>query len=344
MAFNILNIGFDGTIDSPFADRTNFVSLGDNNDIFYYLGTNYGTSAWANPTGSEVLISSSNSINSGSFDNLIDDDNNINLPLLNLASNPETVIYTFDFANAIINPTKVDISLSSGTNTSGNNTNLRRIQVSNDNSNWTQIGSDNTFYTGNDLNVNGIGPVWTTFNPSLSGYWKYFRVLLDRNNSSSPTSFIHINEIKIYGTLLRQNGNASKVSIPTTFASLGNVDIDTAVPGDTLVYENNQVTNVQRKIYRTTRLTMSGDISVGNTQFTPNFYVLDPGGANRNFNLPATPTTSQYFRVRNLNTSFEINIREAGTTTIATIGGPGGAGLTQADMWYDGVEWTVISY
>jgi len=55
MAVNIVNIGFKGTYPSSTADRTGYVSDLDTNDVFYFLGTNYGTTAWSNPPGTSHL-------------------------------------------------------------------------------------------------------------------------------------------------------------------------------------------------------------------------------------------------------------------------------------------------
>lgn len=340
MAFNVLNVGFPGTVATPYSNRQNWQSNGDTNDIFYHIGTNFGTAAWVNPlttpfvsfVGTEGSI---NIVSNGEF--LVDHSTAKGSPGANFSSNTQAqTIARFNFTDLVVRLTGIQISTYSSTTTTATSVSL---QGSVDGTNWITLD--------NIPNISMFSSQsWDAFEliPASGAQQRYYQAVRLRWTALNQQSWGSVNEIKLYGDIKRTDGGiADRTPIPTTFASLGNVDVEDAVVGDSLRWFEGGVQPLQKTIYRVSRQTMTGDIALGDEQMTDNFFVLDPNGAARNFDLPVTPTKNQYFRVRSLDNSFEIRIREAAVTQ-ATIGGAGGPGLTQADMWYDGTQWSIITY
>lgn len=336
MAFNILNIGFDGTVESSFGDRTNYQSNGDQNDIIYFLGTNYGTSAWSNPKNSHITVTTSN-ITSGDTAVLFDDStpDATSGTIGNNGNGVATVV--LNFTSCIINPTRVDIA----GRTSGFGSNNRilnvQVEVSKDNTNWTPLKDPEDF-------PQFAGILWRNFynDTDVSGYYKYLRFKYTNGVNNHPT--VSISEIKIYGKLKRTDGGvASRVSPVTSLENLADSNITTPQEGDILYREAGFMQAEKETPYRTYREVLSNNFVISNTLFRrPNFYVLDPGGANRNVDLPSLATTGDYIRIRNLNPSFDLVIREPGPIAIQTLSTA--AGSTQADCWYDGSNWNLVTY
>lgn len=336
MAFNVLNIGFAGTISTPFVERQNWVSNGDTNDIFYYIGTNFGQSAWSNPlSGSFVsFVGTEGNVDITDGNPLVD--NSVASRNFSYSSNTnDTTIARFNFNDCLVRPTGIQMSWYGSSSVTATSISL---QGSIDGSTWITLDNiPNQSY--------GNSQVWDTFETGASGNQRFFEAIRVQWTATVQQGWGSVNEIKLYGDIKRTDGGqAARASIPQTFASLGNVDIDNAVPGDALRWFNGKILPLQKTIYRTQRIDpMTGDLTMGDTQMTNNYYILNPNGTTRNFDLPTTPTKNQYFRVRSLDNAFEIRIREAAVTQ-ATIGGAGGPGLTQADMWYDGSTWHIITY
>ena len=334
MAFNILNIGFDGTLASTFADRTNRVSEGDDNDIFYFLGTNYGTSSWSNPDGAGLLTLSGSEFGGNNWTD--------NTTTSSGYHNSTVFDHNFTFNNVIVNIERLDYFVYAPSASSADILQEVRLEVSLDNSTWIQVAVNSTDVLGD---VNGGAGDWVSIFPNYEGYYPYMRIGFTKQIEFDGSLSFRLGEAKAYGTLKRTDGGeAGRVTPPTTLAGLPDVLIDTPQDGDYLYWNSGVVQHRREKLYRTSRQVMTGTVAptaeVNNEE--PNFYVLDPNGASRNFDLPNSPERNLYFRVRNLDNGFEINIRES-AVTVATIGGAGGSGLTQADMWYDGTEWQIIT-
>lgn len=330
MAFNILNIGYDGTVSSTFADRTGYVSNGDNNDIFYFLGTNYGTTAWSNPAaGLNLTVSGGNS---GDDTTWVD-----NTTTSNSIGNGTSHNHQFEFDTCIVNLTRVDYYVYAPSGVSSDVLQQVRLEVSPDGVAWTQIAVNNDDVFGDN------GGQWITFdNLNYTSYNPYFRIGFTKQIAFNNANSFRLGEVKAYGTLKRTDGGeASRTSLPQTIDQLPDIEINSPQDGDYLTWAGGVVQHTREKLYETVRTT--NNVVLADNQFLPNFYIITPS-TTRTVDLPPNPVAGQFFRIRNLNTTFEIQIREPGPTLVATIGGAGGPGLTQADCYYDGTEWTVIQY
>ena len=335
MTFNVLNVGFDGTVSTAYVDRTGYISDGDNNDVFYYLGTNFDTTPWADPSGNGQVTTSFTDFIGGAQTSVTD--NATTLSGAYFDDNPVFSYVTFQFTNCVVSPSRISEHVRDGIN-SGHDILNRQLEGSNNGSSWTVLSTA--------ANVAGTGFVsrWVNGYTNLdSPYYSYLR--LRYRNEVGNSNGARLNEIKLYGRIRRlDGGTAQKVSPAATFSALPDVDLSGAQDGDVLIWDRGRVSYGREIPYRCTRFNMTGTVTTGDTQTNPNTYSVDPNGANRNFDLPVTPFTGQYFRVRNRDIAYAIAIREPGPTTVATIGGGGpGAGLTQAEMWYDGTEWQIIT-
>lgn len=334
MTFNILNIGYDGSVASTYADRTGYVSNGDNNDIFYFLGTNFGNSVWGNPTPSKVNITGTNIINYNNYTSLTNNDISGDAFTSISPGNSTVGRVTIEFLNIIVKVSRFDVAYRSDQTTADNVANNRILEASTDGVNWV------TIYNAGNITI-PAGNFWYNIGNSTptNRYFKYLRYSWNTINGSG---FTGLKEVKLYGEIKTTNNTeASRISLPTTISQLPDVNLTSPQDGDYLTWLGGEVTNLREKLYETVRTTNS--VTTANNQFLPNFYVMTPSST-LTFDLPPTPVVGQFFRVRNLNNLQEVQIREPGPTLIATIGGAGGPGLTQADCYYDGTEWTVIQY
>jgi hypothetical protein len=328
MATNIVNIGFKGTYPSTTADRTGYVSAMDTNDIFYYLGTNYGTQSWTNPNGGPNLTTSlSNAWSAANNANTLTDNSTGGGVTEN--SN-DGLIATFNFLTCKVQPTRIDVASNWNMSTSGVNW---TAEASEDGINWeTIVPVFNVGFTTGGIRIHNFTPV------NATKYYSYIRLRLSSSNSNATD--IYHSEVKIYGKLFRTDGGlASYVSPVTTVEQLPKYIPDDLHDGDLLYYSGGIVTTKRRKLYETERLTMTGTLVIS-PKFFPNFYILNPNGAVRNIDLPAQPLDEQFLRFKTLDPLNAISIREGGTTTIATLN----TSFPIVDLYYSNNTWSVISY
>lgn len=331
MTFNILNIGFKGTVASSVADRSGYISNGDENDIFYYLGSNYGTSNWINPhTLGEITVSGPDF---GSAVTMVDNSNTSTG-----YNNSSTRVFKAEFLNSIISPTRVDYFAHFPINNGFYNFSSIRAEVSNDDINWTEIGSSSGFAGGGSA-----GNTWRNIVNDLDiDFFKYLRVRLFGASGGANSAIPRIGEVKVYGDVKRIDGQeASQISLPRTLEQLADVEINNPLDGDYLYWTGGGVRHQREKLYETVRTT--DNVILEDNQYLPNFYIITPT-TTHTVDLPPNPSIGQFFRIRNLDNIFEVQIREPGPTIVSTIGGSGGIGLTQADCYYDGTEWSIIQY
>jgi len=332
MAFNILNIGFDGTVSSSFADRSTYINENDNGDIFYYIGTNFGTSAWVNPLNTSFVTATSGASPSVvNRENATDLDNTSATRYSVADDSPVTLAIDYQLNNLIIQPTTVQVAIAS-TGLSQIFSNIK-FQASNTGSNWQDLITFPDTATG-DSTFTFLNPV----NLPNADYWSYFRLVWTASNQFSNTG---ISNLLIYGNLKRlDGGRASKISLPRTINQLDDVIIESPNDGDYLYWDQAIAKHQREKLYETLRTT--DNVVLEDDQYLPNFYIITPS-ITRTVDLPPNPVAGQFFRIKNLNNLNQIDIREPGPTVVVSIGGTGGPGLTQADCYYDGVEWQIIS-
>jgi len=334
LAFNILNIGYDGTVSSTYAERDIFTANEGTDDLIYFLGTSFGEGSFSNPSGSEITLSTVGSV--------------VNSPTIltdrvyDIATGTEyygsTAGWGFEmeFTNCAVSPTRIDIYRQFGASSTSFDIVSQVWQGSNDGVAWTFL-DDGGFI---DASFFSLG--WnTSYSNANVGFYKFLRVLFTSGGGYGVNG-MRLEEIEMYGKVKRTDGGeASRISLPTTITELPDVDLDTPADGDYLEWVGGVVRNTREKLYETVRTT--NNVVLADNQFLPNFYIITPSNT-RTVDLPNTPVIGQYFRIRNLNNSFEVQIREPIAVVVATIGGVGGLGLTQADCYYDGTEWTIITY
>lgn len=333
MAFNILNIGFSGDVASTFADRSTYVDENDNGDIFYYIGTNFGTSAWSNPTSTPFLSITNTGLQPASINNLTDD--NQTTRLAGNSNSGLSMVFNLNFTDVIVQPTLIQLAYVNTASGSPGYSNVF-FDGSNDGSTWTELIDIADF----SADANSASGIWLPPETITDlRFWTNLRLRWTTTNSASSNNF---SSLLIYGNIKRTDGGtASRVSLPQTINELPDVVINSAQDGDYLEWAGGVVRSKREKLYETVRTTNS--VTTEEAQYLPNFYIITPSTA-ENFDLPPNPIAGQFFRVRNLDNLFQIDIREPGPTVVASIGGAGGPGLTQADCYYDGTEWTIITY
>lgn len=325
MAVNIVNVGFKGTYPSSTADKTGYVSDLDENDVFYFLGTNYGTSAWSNPQGGTHLTTSLSGNVAGSVNASTDNGTSSSVDIGSAGANID-----FNFLTCKVQPTRIDINYSrSG---SGNTTFTAKLQV--DRGSGFEDASDlysQTFASGSSTQT------ITLTNINANSYFDTLRIRAQRSNTQMS---YFIREIKIYGNLFRTDGGeASSITPITTLEALPKFipEVGGVQDGDILYYRGGVITNQRNTYYETERLVLTGNLALSNNHF-PNFYILDPNGAARTVTLPPTPLDNQFFRIKTLDPNFAITIDDSGTvTTLDT-------STLVTDLYWDGTEWTALNY
>lgn len=341
MATNIVNIGFKGTYPSSTADRTGYVSDGDNNDIFYFMGTNYGTQAWANPEGTARLTTTHTGLAS-SYDDLsrpTDNQSPANAsggggqPGISPNASSQATL-TFNFLTCKVRPTRVDVSTYSlGNGAPAYAHNNRQVQVSNNGSTWITLNN-----AGNASLSNAV-EWWNVFDDnSVEEYYQYVRYVW--TVGTQGFSWQSLGEVKIYGDLFRTDGGTGSFVTPVnTIEQLPKYVDNNLQHGDLLYYAGGTVTSRRRLLYNTSRLTMTGTLAIS-AEYFPNFYILNPDGSPRNVDLPASPLDETFLRFKTLDGTNAITIRESGPTTIATLN----TTTPVIDLYYSNSTWTVVNY
>ena len=327
MTFNIINIGFDGTFGSPFANRTGYINNGDENDIFYFLGTNFGQSIWSNPNGNGQITVTDYSLPLSNPTRLTD--NSISSTTSPNGSAADTG-FVIEFNNCKVALTRADIYQYNG---DGFTRNLQNeyLEVSQDGSSWEVLN-----FIAGPTSISAMSGGWFNIYDSESvGYYSHIRY---RRDTLSAFLF-GFREIKYYGKILRtDNDIASSITPPTVLSDLPDTELSSLSDGDILLYQNSRAFNQQPLLYDVANVTMSSTLNLSINKF-PNYYILDPNGSNRLINLPNPVDNNQFFRIKNIDTAFNLDVDDGGGV-IATIGGITNMG----DFLYNGSDWTVILY
>ena len=326
MATNIINIGFKGTYPSSTADRTGYVTDLDFNDVFYFLGTNYGTQAWVPPaTTSNLTFTNTTGSFFGPAEEEVLFDSNLTT-YINSGGGAETI--TAQFNTARVQPTFVQLYIDF--TFPGAQVQNLVLEGSNDNVVWDEL-------TDITPTVTGSGPQVFEF-PSLfaSAYYEYLRLRVSNINNTG----VRLTQWKVYGNLFRTDGGeASSVTPVTAVEGLPKFipEPSGVKDGDLLFYEGGVVTNRRNTLYETERIVMTGNL-VLSAEHYPNFYILDPNGATRTVDLPASPLESQFIRIKTLDPLFTININDGGT--VATLD----SSTLMIEAYYDETDWVILNY
>jgi len=329
MAVNIVNVGFKGTYPSTTADRTNYISNLDENDVLYFLGTDYGTQAWSNPgSGPHLNFTNTSGFFAGVENEVLFDNEAPGSTGSSYINNTSGIFtFTLEFNTCKVQPTFCQLYTYGASAVTVVNVDL---QGSNDNLIWETISNTSNY----SVPPSTVG-VFEFPGLFANKYYSYLRVRL-----SSSSSARH-NELKIYGNLFRTDGGkASSISPITTIESLPKFipELSGVQDGDLLYYSSGVITNQRNTLYETERLVMTGPLVVPNEHF-PNFYILDPNSSVRTVTLPTTPIDNQFFRFKTLDPLNAITI-EDGTSPIATLN----SSTLVSDLYWDGVDWTVLNY
>ena len=172
-----------GSSGSSGSSRT-FANSGDNNGLFYYLGTSLGTLPWSNPSGNGLIISAS-AVESGTLSLLVDKQG--------------SQFWTPSVAN-----NWVSFSLTKGKLTCNYYSIKSRIsdvdyyprnwklQGSNDNSSWTDLDTQT-----NNASLNSIDQ-WLSLPVTTADSYSSFRLLTTGVNSSN---YYHLclGKVELYG-------------------------------------------------------------------------------------------------------------------------------------------------
>ena len=175
-----------GVITSPVSTYTlTFQSPNDTNGVFYWIGTNKGTTVWQNPTNRGLVISVS-STGSGSLESLVDRQNSE----FYTESNSEYWVKIKLPGTAKLNCNYYLIK----TRSASSNYYPRnwKLQGSNNDSTWIDldIQSNNT-----TLNSNSQ---WLSIALNCGVSYNYFKLLTTGINSSGSYHFV-LGEIELYG-------------------------------------------------------------------------------------------------------------------------------------------------
>jgi len=174
-----------------------YVSDGDTNGVFYWLGTNSGTEAWSNPNSvGRIVISSSSPPSSGTLDSLVDRQTS-NFYIGGAADFANFITFDLGTKNQLIlNYYSVRAW------TTGDNSNFPRnwkIRGSSDNSTWTDLNTqanNTSLDTSNEWLSVPVGNITT-------GY-RYLQFLMT-GATSSGQNYLTLGELEFYGTLNTQS-------------------------------------------------------------------------------------------------------------------------------------------
>lgn len=167
-----------------------YVSDGDANGVFYFLGTGLGTTSWSNPQGSGALVitvNGSTTMGFGSLASIVNratDDNS--------SPNATNSFFTFDLGAGHSLQLVTWSYRSRDGFTSSTPTGIE-IYGSNDNSSFTLLDSQTS------LSFTSFNE-WMTWSISPSAGYRYLKLKqIDPNNSGGANNFFTIGEFEIYG-------------------------------------------------------------------------------------------------------------------------------------------------
>ncbi|MEH2148235.1 hypothetical protein [Nostoc sp.] len=161
-----------------------FVSSGDNNGIFYYIGTSFGTTVWSNPSGNGVYVSAS-SIGAGNVDTLID---RMNSSFYTNSTPGSWVKFGLGSAKLKCN----HYSLKSRADSGDYYPRSWKLQGSNDDTTWADIDiqSNNSSLIANSQ--------WLSIPVTSNVAYSYFRILNTGFNSAGYDHLV-LGEVELYG-------------------------------------------------------------------------------------------------------------------------------------------------
>lgn len=172
----------------PVGVQLNYSAFGDQNGLFYYLGSNRGAQQWINPLSVGLLQITVFSPSVGSVAALIDR----TVTAAWYTNNAPNQFVVFDLgANRRFAPNAYTIQHTSET---GFYLRSWRFQGSNDNAIWTDLDVRR-----NDTTINAIR-AWGRFNAVSPSSYRYLRILMTGTDSSN-SNYLAIGEIEFYGTL-----------------------------------------------------------------------------------------------------------------------------------------------
>jgi F5/8 type C domain len=159
---------------------------GDNNGLFYWIGTSSGTTVWSNPIAKGLTIAAS-SIGSGSVSSLSDRANS------DFYTNSDTNAWVSFYLNG--KSLKCNYySIKTRASSSGYYPRSWKLQGSSDGSNWVDLDSqvNNTTLTANSQ--------WLSLPVANSSVaYTNFRIYMTDNNSSGFGHLV-LGEVELYGT------------------------------------------------------------------------------------------------------------------------------------------------
>ena len=348
---NLLNIGFDGTFASSLVDLPyQGVEL---EGIINHLGRNYGTSGtYTNAhVGGQITVTATNMTASAYSPSDMVNHTAVDSGGFYYTFTTSPLYFTVEFTDVVVQPSRVRMFFDWGSNSSAYDMLPTDLELygSTDGSTYIKLDDGNSAEV--ESETVAAWADWTAESNltdelnTQTRFWKYIRIQHAGPAAAWSTTGVYFKEFEIYGKLYRlDGGNAGGSQTPVfDLDSVSNANLSGKQDGDYLSWQQGGLYPLRPRFLISTRQSMTGTVTV-NSNHDTNFYILNPNGADRNVDLPTSPIAGVYYRIRNLNNTFELNIRESGPTTIATIGGAGGAGLTQAEVWWDGTEWQVITY
>ena len=174
---------------SPTVVTRSYISAGDTNGVFYYIGTLNATTTFLNPItrGKVLATSNSGALTTGTFPLLTD-------RTTGTLVGPNTV---GSWISVELRGYELRCNQYSIRNTVANTTTLV---------NWQFQGSkDGLVWTVLDIQTNNTtiatASAWYNFTVLNNGYYRFFRILSTGKDSSGTTDQIAIGELELYGKL-----------------------------------------------------------------------------------------------------------------------------------------------
>lgn len=164
--------------------QLNYVSDGDANGVFYYLGTNKGNTSWSNPSGNTLVVSAS-SIGYGDPSSLVNRQGD-----KFWTANSGNSWVKFHIQRGKFNCNYY--SIKSRTNDSDYYPRNWILQGSNDDNSWTDLNTQV-----NNTTLTSAGQ-WLSLPVNISGVFSSFR-LIQNGLDSSSYDYLCLDEVELYG-------------------------------------------------------------------------------------------------------------------------------------------------
>jgi hypothetical protein len=184
----LLGVGSTSYGNPTVVDRT-YVSDGDTNGVFFYLGTVHNTVSWINPVTNGRVSFSNNSgaLVSGSFPLLTDRTTGTVLGSNTVGSWIQVDLRTYELR----------CNRYSIRNITATTTNLRnwQFQGSKDAITWVTLDAQT-----NNTTIS-VASTWYNFNVNNVGFYRYFRIQSTGKDSSGSSDYVALGELELYGKL-----------------------------------------------------------------------------------------------------------------------------------------------